>query len=69
MSDVKSEFAGHPLDNLHVDGGIVRFIVNGEQGNASFMLSDDSIGRNDAGTASLAAALGSDGHTNLGMPG
>jgi len=29
--DVKSEFAGHPLDNLHVDGGIVRFIVNGEQ--------------------------------------
>ena len=65
MLDVESKFVGHLFDNLYVNSGVVLLVVDGEQRYAPLMLSDDSVGGDDAGTASLAAALRGDGHSNL----
>jgi hypothetical protein len=44
-SDIKSQFAGHLLDDIQLDGGRILLIVNGEQGYASFVLGNDGVGR------------------------
>lgn len=65
MSDFKSKFAGHLLDDIQLDGGGVLLVVYGEEGYAPFVFGNDGVSRDDAGTAGLAAPLGLDGHANL----
>ena len=65
MLNVASKLAGHLLDDVQLDGGRILLVVNGEEGYAPFMLGNNGVGRDDTGTARLAAPLVRNGHTNL----
>ena len=65
MLDAETKFARHLFDDIQLDGGSILFVVNGEEGYAPFMLGNNGVGRDDTGTARLAAPLVRNGHTNL----
>ena len=64
-SQFKPQFPCHLLDNFQADGGGILLVVNGEEGDASFMFSNDGVGRNNPGTARLASPFGCYSHTDF----
>ena len=61
----KTQFTGHLLDDVYLDGAGIGFVVDGQEGNASFVFGNYGIGCNNTGTARLSTPLGSDWHANL----
>ena len=64
-SNIEAKLTSHLLDDVKLDGGSVRFVVDGQKGDAAFMLSDNGISCDNASTARLTASFGSYRHTNL----
>ena len=56
-SNIKAKIVCHFLNDVQLDGRGILLVVNGEEGYATFVLCNDGIGRDDAGTARLASPL------------
>ena len=48
MLNVESQLASQLTDDSHVNSSMVGFVVDGEKGDAAFMLSDNGISGDDA---------------------
>ena len=64
-SDIKAKFVRHFLNDVQLDSGGIGFVVDGQQGYASFVLGNDGIGCNNTGTAGLATPFGGYRHSDF----